>query len=144
VVLAEGEERRIVAALPTALELDGQRSYQVVATKPGYTDLSKPVTFADGVAEKTLVVELERKEESDAGTPGQANAPEGAGFGWLTASSTPAVDVSIDGKPLGMTPVRVRMPVGTHTVAFSHPELGRKVRAVQVKADGEVTAAVTF
>jgi len=40
--------------------------------------------------------------------------------------------------------VRVRMPVGTHTVAFSHPELGRKVRAVQVKADGEVTAAVTF
>jgi serine/threonine-protein kinase len=144
VVLVQGEERRVVAALPAALELVGGRTYEVVATKPGYADLSRPITFADGVAEKTLVIELERKAGGDGGAPGKGNAPEGSGFGWLTASSTPPVNVSIDGRPLGMTPVRVRMPVGTHTVAFAHPELGRKVRAVQVKADGEATAAVTF
>jgi serine/threonine-protein kinase len=50
--------------------------------------------------------------------------------------------VVVDGRPLGLTPQRVRVAPGPHSVLFVHPELGRASRSVNVASGGNHTVAV--
>ena len=64
--------------------------------------------------------------------------------GTIKANSIPLSSVLVDGRPAGRTPASIKVPVGSHTVMFVHPELGRKKVKVKVKANREAVAAVRF
>lgn len=52
-------------------------------------------------------------------------------------NATPWADVTVDGRPLGETPLaNVLLPIGPHTLTFVHPELGQRVETVVVRAGG--------
>lgn len=63
--------------------------------------------------------------------------------GMINISSSPPVNVVVDGKPIGMTPKTVRVAAGSHTIVFIGAE-GRQVRSVNVKGGGSASVAVTF
>ena len=59
--------------------------------------------------------------------------------GYLSLVVTPWADVSVDGRPIGQTPLgRVAVPAGSHVVRFSHPDLGATERDVDV-VSGQTT-----
>ena len=59
--------------------------------------------------------------------------------GYLKVVATPWADVSVDGRPIGQTPMsRVRVTAGAHSVRFSHPEYGSFDREVEI-GSGQTT-----
>lgn len=55
----------------------------------------------------------------------------------LSVNARPWADVSIDGTNAGQTPLaNLTLPVGTHQVVFSHPQLGSRTERVVVSAKG--------
>jgi hypothetical protein len=65
--------------------------------------------------------------------------------GTLDLNSIPASQVIVDGRPVGSTPlVGVRIGAGRHTIVFVHPELGKKVRTIELSRGQRVTVAVKF
>jgi serine/threonine-protein kinase len=60
-------------------------------------------------------------------------------------NAIPWANVSIDGSPRGQTPLgNVTLPVGTHEVLFSHPELGTLRRSITITADKPTRLSVTI
>ncbi len=60
-------------------------------------------------------------------------------------NAIPWANVSIDGSPRGQTPLgNVTLPVGTHEVIFTHPELGTLRRSITVTADRPTRLSVTL
>lgn len=52
-------------------------------------------------------------------------------------NATPWAEVQVDGRALGETPLaNVLLPIGPHTITFTHPELGERVEAITVRAGG--------
>ncbi len=63
----------------------------------------------------------------------------------LNINSIPVSMVILDGKPIGSTPkVGLSVPVGSRTVVFVHPVMGKKSTTVTLKAGETKTAAVKF
>jgi hypothetical protein len=59
--------------------------------------------------------------------------------GYLQFLAKPWAEVSVDGRPVGETPLaRVSVPVGPHGVVMEHPRFGRHERTVDVRL-GETT-----
>lgn len=59
--------------------------------------------------------------------------PQPAAFGTVNFNSIPISNVVLDGRPLGSTPVvGVRVPAGTHSVTFIHPDHGRRQTTLRV------------
>jgi hypothetical protein len=57
--------------------------------------------------------------------------------GTLNVNATPWADVTIDGKPLGPTPLgNVSLRIGPHDVVFTHPQLGERRQAILVTLNG--------
>ena len=55
--------------------------------------------------------------------------------GKLSINATPWADVSLDGKPVGQTPIaNLDVSIGTHEVIWRHPQLGERRQTVVVKA----------
>jgi PEGA domain len=55
--------------------------------------------------------------------------------GRLSVNAVPWADVSINGSPVGTTPLgQLSVPIGTHEVVFRHPQLGERRQSVTVKA----------
>jgi PEGA domain len=55
--------------------------------------------------------------------------------GRLSVNAVPWADVSIDGSPMGTTPLgELSVPIGTHEVVFRHPQLGERRQTVTIKA----------
>jgi hypothetical protein len=55
----------------------------------------------------------------------------------LSANARPWAEVSIDGKPVGQTPIaHISVPLGPHEVVFEHPQLGTRKTTVVVTAKG--------
>jgi hypothetical protein len=75
--------------------------------------------------------------------PPKPAAPPGP-TGTININSMPVSSVSVDGNPAGQTPTHVTVPVGNHTVVFTHPEKGRKSVTVKVKAGATAAAVVRF
>jgi hypothetical protein len=63
--------------------------------------------------------------------------------GILHVNAVPWADVAVDGRPLGQTPLgNVSLPVGTHELVFTNPDLGTARRSVTVTADAPVRVSV--
>ena len=61
----------------------------------------------------------------------------------LSVNARPWADVTIDGAPVGQTPLgNVIIPVGTHEITFRHPQLGERTQTVVVTARGVNRVAV--
>jgi serine/threonine-protein kinase len=174
VVLVTGRDRRPIPKLPFRVEFDAEKSYTIVATKRGYAEYKEKISFDDGQAEKTYVInlsgvgsasdtepdtettDLEREpapppkrslapRRQSAPKAPKAPAPAAAGDAFLNLNSLPVSNVILDGRPLGATPkLGVKVKPGAHTVVFVHAEHGRKVKSVSVDAGKTATAAVKF
>jgi hypothetical protein len=57
--------------------------------------------------------------------------------GTLNINAIPWAEVAIDGNRLGPTPLgNVSLPIGSHEVVFTHPQLGERRQNVVVTLDG--------
>jgi tRNA A-37 threonylcarbamoyl transferase component Bud32 len=63
-----------------------------------------------------------------------APAPEAAGEGELYVNATPWAQVTVDGRTVGETPVKLRLATGAHAVRVSHPRFGARDRVIDVRA----------
>jgi hypothetical protein len=73
--------------------------------------------------------------------PAPAPAPVAAETGLLNLDTNPWSTVSVGGRVLGTTPlVGASLPVGTHTLVLSNPELGLKTMYQVTIAAGKTTA----
>jgi hypothetical protein len=76
--------------------------------------------------------------------PAPAQAAAVPAKGYITLTSVPSSSVVVDGKPIGITPKRVRVSAGQHSVLFVHPEHGRAARSVNVAAGAHESVSVNF
>ncbi len=153
---------------PRAVEVPIESgTWKLVAKKRGFPDFVAALDFSDGVAEKTIEVQLGKDEPEAAaappvevGRPGPGpsepsrpepppkgetaaaeEAPAASGSGTLNINSIPPSRVLLDGSPLGETPrTGVKVSAGKHTVTFIHPEHGKKSVVVTV-GPGETKVA---
>jgi serine/threonine-protein kinase len=61
VSIVSGSDRREFPTLPIAVDLDTTKPWALEASKPGFADYHQPVSFDDGVAEKTFNISLDPK-----------------------------------------------------------------------------------
>jgi serine/threonine-protein kinase len=73
--------------------------------------------------------------------PNVPAAPAAQEFGMLSLDTTPWSQVSLDGRPLGTTPlVRVRLPVGTHTLTLRNTDQNISVQyPITIRANETTT-----
>jgi serine/threonine-protein kinase len=166
--LVSGNERRPIPKLPIKIDITTDKPWSIVATKTGYEEFKQDISFQDGKAEETFVIDLYEKGKKPAPAPASGGKTAAGGAlpektpketppsgdkggkdtgaqGTLNMNSIPVSNVILDGRPLGTTPkVGVSVPAGKHTVIFVHAELGRKSSVVNVPAGGNATAAVRF
>jgi hypothetical protein len=65
--------------------------------------------------------------------------------GRVSVNAVPWAQVSIDGNPLGETPLaNVPLAVGEHEVIFRHPQLGEQTQKIIVKANVVTRVSATF
>lgn len=65
--------------------------------------------------------------------------------GSLSINALPWADVWIDGRPAGTTPIgNLALPIGTHEIAWRHPQLGDRRRTVSVTATSPVRVGIDF
>ncbi len=65
--------------------------------------------------------------------------------GRVSINAIPWAHVSIDGRPVGETPLAdVSVPAGEHTITFRHPELGERREAVTVRPGAETRVSATL
>jgi hypothetical protein len=106
--------------------------YQVRVVEPGYTVANETVTLSTGSPEGTVAVRLAQQAPPAAkGTQpaGRATQPAAQATGPQAFTGSIYVDsrprgatVSINGKPVGETPLRIpEMPIGTHVVRLELP-----------------------
>lgn len=172
VLLVSGTERRPIPKLPIKIDITTDKPWSIVASRAGFQDFKKDITFQDGRAEETFTIDMweKGKEPPPTATPpvatggqvGTGTKPQPgvkpppttpdkppvatpSGTGTLNINSIPVSNIIVDGKPMGSTPkVGLSVSAGNHTVVFVHPEHGRKTRVVNVPAGGAATAAVRF
>jgi serine/threonine-protein kinase len=76
-------------------------------------------------------------EPVDAGVQGVAGPSKSVPTHLVEILVTPDVDVSIEGRALGRTPLKVPLPYGRHTLTLVNPELGlRSARMIDVRPTG--------
>jgi serine/threonine protein kinase len=143
--------------------LDPGGELKITAKKKGFTDFTETVTFPDGQAERSIVIDLSADKPAPVSTgtlptsptapPTSTNTataaattttPPPAGNATLTMNSIPISKVVLNGRPLGNTPQSAQVPPGSHTVMFIHPEKGKKSVTVTVKAGEKKGASVKF
>jgi hypothetical protein len=65
--------------------------------------------------------------------------------GRININAQPWAHVSIDGNPIGDTPLaNISVPLGPHTVTFQHPDLGERRETVTVRADAIARISTSF
>ncbi len=151
-----------IPALPAVLELSPDDAHEVTATRPGFTEFSQQVAFDDG-AERTVDISLapsaDRASQSHvhfaanvrprmftAPTRASAGASVAtAGVATLDLNSIPRANVVVNGRPLGMTPIRgVHVAPGRQTIVFVNPSLGRKFASTTVASGTRTAVGVRF
>ncbi|MDQ2647344.1 MAG: PEGA domain-containing protein [Myxococcota bacterium] len=170
VLLVSGSERRPVPQLPLAVDIQVDKPYRIVASKPGYKTYEQRIEFEDGQAERTFIIDLESGGSSSASeenplppvaanrstSSGSHSAPAApprtsgggseakSGKAKLNFNSIPSSNVILDGKPLGPTPKSASVDPGMHTVIFVHPEKGRKAKGVNASAGKTISVVAKF
>lgn len=65
--------------------------------------------------------------------------------GTVSINALPWADVSIDGRPVGTTPLaNLSVPVGRHEILFRHPQLGERQQTVTVTATTPVRVGASL
>lgn len=80
VFLVSGSDRREIQTLPISVDIETAKNWSLQANRPGYTDYNQPISFEDGLAEKTYVVSLEPRTPGQLGTNGWAPPPQQPAF----------------------------------------------------------------
>lgn len=110
VLLVSGSERRPVPSLPLRVDITSDKPYSIVATKKGFSEFRQDITFEDGQAERTFVVELGSSSDGPTSTsaplaaapasPAPAAAsPEPRGDTSSSSSLHSAIAASVPQKP---------------------------------------------
>jgi hypothetical protein len=74
-----------------------------------------------------------------------AKVPLSIPNGSLSVNALPWAEVSLDGRPLGITPLgNISVPIGSHEVVWRHPQLGERRRTVAVTASSAVRVGMDF
>jgi len=74
-------------------------------------------------------------------TPAPVSLPNGS----LSVNASPWAEVSVDGRPLGTTPLaNVAVPIGTHEIVWRHPQLGERRRTITLTAKTPVRVGMDF
>jgi hypothetical protein len=155
VFLIRDGERRIVPKLPARVEVAPLGIYRVVATRRGFPDFERTVSFSIARPEVTVVVELSHAEGELADAEFFVDATAELAFdeapsatpsapSILSIESTPSCNVVLDGRPIGKSPQTLPVAPGSHSVVFVHPELGRKSVSVKAEAGKPSAASVRF
>ena len=78
--------------------------------------------------------------------PGQVSRPTfTTPTGMLSVNAIPWANVTIDGRAAGITPLgNISLPIGSHEVVLTHPQLGQQRQTVQVTGREPVRVGVTF
>jgi serine/threonine-protein kinase len=75
--------------------------------------------------------------------PGEAKTLTLDPRGTANLNATPWAEVWIDGKKIGETPLaNLELPLGTHEVAFKHPEFGERRMTTTIRANAPVALSV--
>jgi serine/threonine-protein kinase len=147
--------------LPAELELEPNTVHSLVATKPGYEDLTMDVEVAPGETEKLVEVSLTpleggarksrpakvaRKPTTKPAPTTASTALGDASQGLLNISSVPPSQIILNGRPLGSTPKTGIMVPGDslQTIVFVHPKMGRRRAQKFVPAGKERTVSIRF
>lgn len=103
------------------------------------------------------IVALDAPDAGEAATPPEAPEPEVAavraapvrpgrparGPGWLRVDCRPWADVTVDGRPVGTTPIgKLRLEPGAHRVVLTNPELGYREEVTARIAPGETAHVI--
>jgi hypothetical protein len=65
--------------------------------------------------------------------------------GALSVNAVPWAEVSLDGRPIGATPLgNIIATVGSHELVFRHPTYGEQRRTVIVSAEATARSSVNF
>jgi len=65
--------------------------------------------------------------------------------GRVSVNAVPWAQVSIDGNPVGDTPLaNLALPVGEHQIVFRHPQLGEQTQKVIVKSNALTRVSATL
>ncbi len=171
IVLETGGERKAITRLPLHLQIDTSKPHVLIASKAGFAEYRKELTFDDGEAERTFEVSL--VATADPGTaipdtevaapaalpraaaptpapraaapaPAPRPAPAASGGGTLNINAIPKASVILDGRPLGITPkVGITVSAGPHTVILVKD--GQRVtKSVNVKPGATSTVVHRF
>ena len=77
--------------------------------------------------------------------PGEERSVNVQPTGELNVNALPWAEVWIDGRKTGDTPIaHLSVPVGTHEIAFKHPQFGDRKVTATVHAETPATASVDF
>jgi hypothetical protein len=73
------------------------------------------------------------------------SAPVTVPNGTISVNALPWADVTIDGHPVGTTPLRnLSVPIGSHEIVWKNPKFGERSRTVSVPARTPVRIGVDF
>jgi serine/threonine-protein kinase len=113
------------------------RRYRLRVARDGFRTHERDITLRGG-QQTELRIALERERPR----PTQTQEPthQAAGPGQVTIDARPWCNVTLDGRPLGQTPIVNRsVPAGQHTVVCTNPDLGRsRTQTIEVRP-GETT-----
>jgi hypothetical protein len=76
--------------------------------------------------------------------PGEERSLNFLPTGEVNLNADPWAEVSIDGKKMETTPIKLQVQLGTHEILFRHPQLGERRRTIVVTASTPVTLSVDF
>jgi hypothetical protein len=148
-VTLNGQWRGRTPLTLTGLEL---LRYEVRVVQPGYVTSREVVTLSEGEPTRTLSFRLQPAAalpRPAASRPAPAAAPPSTPqtfTGSLYVDSRPrGARVSIDGKPVGMTPVRVpEVRIGTHVVRLELPDhrIWSTTATITAGQEGRVTGSL--
>jgi hypothetical protein len=129
---------RMTSAIPLTVFLEGR----LVGTTPG------PFSIREGRHQLEVVNDALdfRQTQSVVIRGGQQTATWVAiPNGKISLNATPWAEVTIDGAPVGQTPIaNYSLPIGTHEVVFRHPQLGVRRQTVVVKFGATVRVTEAF
>ncbi len=115
---------------PYSLRVSARR-YRLRVVRDGYRMFERAISLPGG-QESSMRIDLER-ERGRAALAREGERTGSSHPGRVTIDARPWCNVSLDGTPLGQTPIVNRaVASGTHTVSCTNPELGRS-RTVQIQ-----------
>ena len=126
VFLVSGSDRREIQTLPISVDIETAKNWSLQANRFGYTDYNQPISFDDGLAEKTYVVSLEPRGAGQAAQIGNAwSAPPQ----FAAAQQQKAVGLPVAGAAASPPPLANPAPAGPPPVAVQHSIVAAQAQA---------------